>query len=205
MLFQRCGAFAGVSPVLQVSATTQYRCDPRKLGDTDDRGRRGRAHLSQHGNPSAPHTLFPLLGLTVCAWWHTQRHLITMLAVITTCVYVDPTSGIIVGILISLVNGAFEESKACVLCKLRQGDSVVARFDCDLVPAAAWHSCSTRPASAASPLCSFAPPVSLHYRRLTCGARIDRAVAGFRGSRSGVDLSQDFRAPLDRKACIHLR
>jgi hypothetical protein len=59
-----------------------------------------------------------------------------MLAVTATCVFVEPTSGIIVGILLSLGKGAFLESKAWVLCKLRQGDAVVAQFNCDLVPSA---------------------------------------------------------------------
>ena len=57
-----------------------------------------------------------------------------MLAVTATCVFVEPTSGIIVGILLSLGKGAFLESKAWVLCKLRQGDFVLAKFNCDLVP-----------------------------------------------------------------------
>ena len=60
-----------------------------------------------------------------------------MLVVTATCVLVDPTSGIIVGVLVTLGMGALVESKAMVLCKLRQGDCVVAQFDCDLVPNAA--------------------------------------------------------------------
>lgn len=56
-----------------------------------------------------------------------------MIVVALTCVFVEPTSGIIVGILLSLGKGAFLESKAWVLCKLRQGDSVIAQFNCDLV------------------------------------------------------------------------
>jgi MFS superfamily sulfate permease-like transporter len=65
-----------------------------------------------------------------------QRHFMIMLAVTATCVFVEPTSGIIVGILLSLGKGAFLESKAWVLCKLRQGDCIVAQFNCDLVPVA---------------------------------------------------------------------
>ena len=56
-----------------------------------------------------------------------------MIVVTVTCVFVEPTSGIIVGILLSLGKGAFLESKAWVLCKLRQGDTVIAQFNCDLV------------------------------------------------------------------------
>ena len=62
-----------------------------------------------------------------------QRHFMIMVVVAATCVFVEPTSGIIVGILLSLGKGAFLESKAWVLCKLRQGDSVIAQFNCDLV------------------------------------------------------------------------
>ena len=56
-----------------------------------------------------------------------------MVVVAATCVFVEPTSGIIVGILLSLGKGAFLESKAWVLCKLRQGEAVIAQFNCDLV------------------------------------------------------------------------
>ncbi len=57
-----------------------------------------------------------------------------MLIVAATCVFVEPTAGIIAGILLSLGKGAILESKAWVLCKLRKGDAVLARFNCDLVP-----------------------------------------------------------------------
>ena len=49
-----------------------------------------------------------------------------MIVVAVTCVFVEPTSGILVGILLSLGKGAFLESKAWVLCKLRQGPLDVA-------------------------------------------------------------------------------
>jgi hypothetical protein len=56
-----------------------------------------------------------------------------LIVVALTCVFVEPTSGIIVGILLSLGKGAFLESRAWVLCRLRQGDEVIAQFNCDLV------------------------------------------------------------------------
>jgi hypothetical protein len=86
-----------------------------------------------------------------------------MLAVTATCVYVEPTSGIVVGILLSLGKGAFDESKAWVLCKLRQGDSLVARFNCDLV-------LCTRPMSAADALSSL----SLRRSILPLGLRLTK-------------------------------
>jgi hypothetical protein len=57
-----------------------------------------------------------------------------MVVVVVTCVFVDPASGVVVGILLGLGKGAFLESKAWVFCKLRQGDFVLAKFNCDLVP-----------------------------------------------------------------------
>jgi MFS superfamily sulfate permease-like transporter len=74
-------------------------------------------------------------------WSHTgwpnetlrQRHFMIMLIVTVTCVFVEPTAGIITGILLSLGKGAFLESKAWVLCKLRKGDTVLAQFHCYLV------------------------------------------------------------------------
>jgi hypothetical protein len=56
-----------------------------------------------------------------------------MLVVTASCIFVEPTSGILAGILLSLGTGALMESKAWVLCKLRQGDEVLAQFTCDLV------------------------------------------------------------------------
>mmetsp|Transcript_46829 Transcript_46829/g.124591 ORF Transcript_46829/g.124591 Transcript_46829/m.124591 type:complete len:651 (-) Transcript_46829:158-2110(-) len=61
-----------------------------------------------------------------------KKHFMIMICVAVTCVFVEPTSGIIVGILLSLGKGAFIEAKAWVFCKLRQGEKVLASFYCDL-------------------------------------------------------------------------
>jgi hypothetical protein len=60
--------------------------------------------------------------------------MVIMVVVMATCVFVDPASGVVLGILLGLGKGAFLESKAWVFCKLRQGDFVLAKFNCDLVP-----------------------------------------------------------------------
>jgi len=60
------------------------------------------------------------------------RHMVILVVVMVTCVFVDPASGVVVGILLGLGKGAFLESKAWVFCKLRQGDFVLAKFNCDL-------------------------------------------------------------------------
>ena len=74
------------------------------------------------------------------------------------CIFQDPTSGIIAGVLLSMVctsdfklsgkatlqelngryvllqgKGAWKESRADVICKLRQGSTVVTTFHCNLV------------------------------------------------------------------------
>eukprot|EP00292_Cryptomonas_paramecium_P004330 CAMPEP_0113694668 /NCGR_PEP_ID=MMETSP0038_2-20120614/20435_1 /TAXON_ID=2898 /ORGANISM="Cryptomonas paramecium" /LENGTH=651 /DNA_ID=CAMNT_0000617051 /DNA_START=29 /DNA_END=1984 /DNA_ORIENTATION=- /assembly_acc=CAM_ASM_000170 len=61
-----------------------------------------------------------------------KRHLAIMVVVSVVCITVNPVSGIVIGILLSLGKGAFMEAKAWVLCKIRRGDVILTKFNCNL-------------------------------------------------------------------------